>query len=120
MEESKSIVEPLAVLGLLVLSEFIVFNIIEDLQHVLLERYWRLHGHLNTSLQNRHRELRCGHGGHPESEVRVVSFCELIYEYLESRHPRQTQMTVFQNDPISVHFAFLDHVLSCFLGSCTK
>jgi len=95
VEESKGKVKSLAVFRLLVLGELSVFRVFENLQHILLERHGRLHSHLYTILQDRHRELRCGHGGHPQSKVGVISFCELVHELLKSGHPRQTQMAIF-------------------------
>lgn len=63
---------------------------------------WRLCGHLDAGLQDRDREVWVGAGAEPEAEGRVwILHLQLFHQFVQVRHPRQRQVAVGQEHPMS-------------------
>lgn len=63
---------------------------------------WWFCGHLDTGLQNWDREVGVGARAEPEAKGRVrILHLQLFHQFVQIRHPRQWQVAVSQEHPMS-------------------
>jgi len=89
-------------------------------QHVLFQTAWRLEGHLDRVLQDRHWEGFARHGCHPESEVSMVAVVEVLNNVVKFWHERRCQMAVHEQSPSSSTCILVDAVGSFLVLTSTQ
>ena len=113
MEEGQREQELLELFGLGTTYISFLRNVVVASQQIGLETLGWLVCYLNAVLQNRHWEGFAGHGSEPKTIVRMSFLGYLIFlNFLEGRHPADSQMAVLQTDPVSI-FAPIRNELPC-------
>lgn len=97
-----------------------VINILISLDQVRADTRWGFKCHLHRVLQGGDRELGGGHGGHPETEIRVDVLVKGLNNLLEFRHPGEAEMAVLEENPHALVLTLLDQILSGLLLSSTE
>lgn len=103
MEEAEGEEQLLVLVLLLTASELLLgYQVVETLQ-VGFQALRRLGGHLDARLQDADGELWVGGAGEPKAEIGMrLLYLQLLYELVKLWHPGERQVTVGQEDPVTL------------------